>query len=533
LRPISEKLVAILLLALFVCDLISRRINFVGSLGTGFWLLSIVVLLVASVVAYVDIFRFARQHRTWRTWSTTSVWIAFVLVGCVNWDNLHYESTQQVATALHQLVDMAGSGFVGTSHFGYPTRGLFIAALPSLLFGRGPGSLFLGGALSLLIGLTLFARGFLVGKSPVAEDRRAALCVALLPHVPFFVAATYNYEQSNYPVGLALGFCGVTLRYGVERSLSSLLTAILLLYHLAFAYTPGLAVFFLGLVWLVDIARQKAKPKLHRQVALAALLGGTIVLLLSWLIRADVRLNGAIHHNTSVTTLQRSALVLEWIVRPQFSITGMSPVAQILLVVGVPYALAGKLGKRAACLVAWACLAIFFGAARRVGTSDYLPPESFFRIAIVFPVLLVVLEEALRRKKLPARVLLGAWIGCLGFGIFSYAHRIVTRPTERQAPIVRALYRAIPSAEREQRLTIATAPLEESNTFHSLQDFLPYFFPGANVRQGACETGASAYPIYLVLKYGSDCMREHDWEVKIDDSVYRIVHLPADPRLRP
>ena len=203
---------------------------------------------------------------------------------------LQHEATQEVAAGL-DATQQPGWNYTGVGHLGYPNRQYLIAAVPSLVLGRGLPALRLGFALPFLFGAFLFWSGAREAWSRLPGGGTAAALAALsVPAFPYAIDHLRWYEQTILPLAITLAAAGWLLIAVRRPTVPALLGLGWIGALLGCSYTPALASSALlaaALVWLAATSWRRAE----RGLALGWLAVATIELglaALSFLTRLDL-----------------------------------------------------------------------------------------------------------------------------------------------------------------------------------------------------------------------------------------------------
>lgn len=377
------------------------------------WVFLLAALVVYASYCMLQICSFSnRAGYGWVTFCTLIVLIAIFSLETVDERSLSHEATQQVGCTIRQLFEKDSDlGLWRSCHLGHFTRQYYLFALPTLVTGQSQLALNFGGMLYLIMGLVVFAWGAL---NRLPQSLSADLAVAMLLVVPlhwhYFNWAVLVFDESNFPC--AIGFIFVGLVLALDRQIQEkrpilvfcALTAFCLVLS-AYAYTPALAIFCLGLIWLPLLMRRQFGWKAGAALFVLLAVSGTVAAVLT----GDLKLDPP-----SGTSVSASAFVVERLLRGFHHLLfdslhppGTSYFFRILFIAAVILSLTAP--KRLA-LLAWCLLTIVIAFVSR---GYAMPPVEFglHRATVMIPIFLYVLLE-IARKWMPLR---SGWIVILMF----------------------------------------------------------------------------------------------------------------------
>ncbi len=194
--------------------------------------------------------------------------IVLVLVGVTGYvhTQINDEAIQQVAAGLGLLKSRRDLGLFSSGFVGYPARQYLLAALPSLLLGRGLVTLRIGFGGLFLIGYLSFVsslRRYLAPRKPEAAMLLAALAGALVALGSYPLLYARLFEQTTVPLAAILLFLAGTLRLADRPDPLGGLWVLWSVGFMPYAYTPALAAwaFCMGvLVYLVFTGSGASRP---------------------------------------------------------------------------------------------------------------------------------------------------------------------------------------------------------------------------------------------------------------------------------
>ena len=302
---------------------------------------------------------------------------------------IQHEATQEIADGLEAAQQPAWS-YTGVGFLGYPSRQYLVAAIPSMLLGRGLPALRLGFALPFLFGALLFwagAREWWLGLP--GGGTAAALVTLSVPAFPYAIDHLRWYEQTVFPLAATLAVAGWLLIAVRRPTVAALLGLGWIGALLGCSYTPALAsagLLAVSLMWLAAASWRRAERGLALGW-LAAVVTTVGVTALSFLTRLD--LFKEVDHPTFKAELAgslREAFAIFLFGSPRLF---LPPALFLPIIAVIVLGLIGRL-QLPGLAIAWWTLAVIVTAAVLSGYAN--PPPSFglHRALVVIPPLLLL-----------------------------------------------------------------------------------------------------------------------------------------------
>ncbi|MDH7476281.1 MAG: hypothetical protein QHH09_02295 [Microgenomates group bacterium] len=273
-------------LGIFIAGILTSRYPFFGKAGTIFWLMSWFFIFLFFIRQLIEMIKLVVNKKIFVALTLILLTAAIVLINIDNPKNISGETTQEINCMLTHFKFEKDWGFNKSCFLGYPSRQFILPVLPSLIFGRSLFALNLGGAIYFIIGLIIFASGTLsfLGKNKVA-DLITAIILSFIFHLYYFNHFMFLYEQSIYPFCFSLLAVGLFLHYLSKKSWPILILIGFTCLFLIFAYTPGIAVYFLIVFVLLGFLYSK-QINFYQKITIALII---IITLVSYLFSLKVR----------------------------------------------------------------------------------------------------------------------------------------------------------------------------------------------------------------------------------------------------
>ncbi len=298
-HPGFAKRMPLILLAIFVgieATYVCPAGSVLRAIAAWTWMASSVLVLGSALIS--SLVPFFRRD----SWSSRScAWylaafvapIVLVLFGVTGYAHtqINDEAIQQVAAGLGLLESRRDLGLFSTGFVGYPARQYLLAALPSLVLGRGLialrigfGGLFLIGYLSFLSSL----RGYLEARKSEAAALLAALAGVLVALGSYPLLYARLFEQTTAPVAAMLFFLAGALRLADRPAPLGALWILWSVGFMPYAYTPALAAWAFCMAVLACLAFTGFRAS--RPILAAALVYGAAALAVSLLAQVQANL---------------------------------------------------------------------------------------------------------------------------------------------------------------------------------------------------------------------------------------------------
>ncbi len=462
-------------------ELLARVVPEAASPGIFLWFGSYLYVLSFAAYCLTNLVQHAWQHKTPVTLLTLAI-ATFVVAW--HWRDpraLSGEATQEIACVLSQLTTTADHGYRESCFLGYPTRQLYLPAVPTLLFGRSMAALYAGASLYLLLGLVVFTSGIVrYFRYSAIGGWMNAILVGAIFHFYYFNSLTFQYEQSAFPFGLALLAVGLFFHY---RATPKPYLLVLLGYsglYLVYAYTPSLALLGLELVTLLYWAACDERSLWGRLPLVGLVLGLLLFLVTSFSLRGDLRLHDS-SGETGKQLMSDLATAFEHLLYQNHGNPMVSPLFSFVFVALVLACALGVFGKRAVPVALW-IIATIIAAEVAQGYAYYGIDYRLERATVAVPVFLGLLTAVCARWVRRAN----AWQLCVAALIIGssglYYHNLYMRslfPNPNWA-FIQWLESNVPAqpASTQPRSLYILYGADQYNNLASLYDALQYFMPG-------------------------------------------------------
>ncbi len=465
--------------------------------------------------------------------------LAFAVWGVSAAHPLHDELAVEIQCTLEQIGSSPDAGFGSLCHHGYPTRQYYLSALPSLLLGRCPVALKLGGTLPLILGLALFVSGAIAffGASGAA-DWALALALSLLVQSRFVIQWLVNPEQALFPISYSLAAVGLCLRYLVDKSTRTLLLILILLWLGAFAYTPTLSLLALGFAGLVALARREPSASRRRLIGL-----GLILLAGACLRSIELRRDLSLDHRERFPVLDvghgeqsladertigaRFRHTARQLLLPETGLGSLSGFAHAIELLVLAACLTTRLGAVPFWLAIWV-IATTLAGGTAAGHAILAPGDQIQRATVTWPITLVLalllLDRAARAgrwlREVPAVLLVGS---LLALGI--YLPRVLSRQKDTfQLSLVHWLA-AKPAGDLSGQPCFLMLPASFEPRMRGFSAYSRYLYPRMELGYlEACRpigVAVTGRRIYLTLP-------SHPCAAELERDGFRQIAGPAD-----
>jgi hypothetical protein len=441
--------------------------------------------------------------------------------------NLNGEASQQVAEGL-TLREGPDLGYTKGAFLAYPARQYVVAAVPSMLLGRGIWPLRLGYAIPFWAGMLVCYCGLrALFVSWGADTRVAAVTVLSFFTFPYVFWFLQRYEQTSLPPAFAMHVIGWGLLCFVKPTLFRFVNLLWPCGMAATTYTPGVAFWGLCLVFFLALAVKRWRE--HRPEALAWLgcaVFQTAVGCASLFVRLDLRL---LPQQRDHARNFYVGLKILFFGDPYFF---LSPILLFPILLYLLPALAFRFGPAHFAVGAW-CLATFAVSIAAEGVASPSADLALQRSLVVVPVLVTGMAWAFQRwagRRGASLSTAALWLLAGVLAIYSVQNLRRARSyffvTPREA-VIQDLIRQVErlGAAPESRLLLGFAT--DAGDLFNIHDFTLYFWPYADVVKGGPEV------LPRVLKR----LHETTWPavVYVDRAAWSPAPagLPADCRAEP
>lgn len=238
--------------------------------GSAWLLISGLILITAffrTLLPFIESTFWSAQDRNWYlvAYFLPVILVLFDIDG-VTYTMINTESTQQIGDILALVHERSDCGIFSMAFLGgaYPARQYLLAALPTLLFGKGLvtlrigyGALYLIGYLSFLSALRAYLKN-MNSAYPELISSFAAMMIAL-GNYPLLFARIF--EQTIVPLSLTLFFLAGLLFFLVRPSPFPALCIMWSLGLMPYSYTPSLAFWTLAMILLAYFCRPYTKTR--------------------------------------------------------------------------------------------------------------------------------------------------------------------------------------------------------------------------------------------------------------------------------
>lgn len=463
----------ILFFLLVIIDAGSHVTPSLGTVGLFLWIAS--YILPVGYFPFFKIIHLMRNRKFLITGITTVVLVSAIVLRIPDARYVSAETTQQIRCGLESISSRAGSGFNSNCFIGYPARQFYIPALPSYFFGPSIRALNAGGSIYVLFGLIFFVgSAMLFLKATVISDLFLATLVVSIFHITHFTKQMFQYEQSIYPFGLSLTLVGCYLLYMNTKKLSYLGLCGVVLYFLIHSYTPGLAMFFLGLFFFLANIFRKTSPVSHKALSAMIVIAGVIAFAMSVAIRQDLRLyQGQFSvSGLMVTTME----AVRYIFFTLFQNSFVSPIMIIPLILSlVLFCIWG--GGKGIIVVLWVIGTILTGIITK-GYVDYSIGFKLHRALIIFPVIfafgisLFAKRQFVLKKYLP--IFIGMYVIFFTTGLWYHHVNLSPNDRYRHTDFIQQFVQTTGHSSKNMAIYFDYRLQSE---FVSLNDSLLYFMP--------------------------------------------------------
>lgn len=466
------------------------RINF------WLWILSYLFFFALSLSLLLDLAKNILRRN-----SVLAPLVMFTLIGIVvtnaaSEKNLSGETAIETACAVNHILHSDDWGFRGTCLFGYPTRQLYLPAIPTLLFGRSLLALHLGGSLYVVIGLVIFTGGALkFFRYSRTGDLIVAILLSSIFHFYYVTHYLLFYGETIIPFDISLLLVGLHFLYRSEKKMTYLYLATLAGLYLAHSYIPGLSVFFLLILSFFYILVSPAVSQKHKIIVALLLFVSLSSLMSSLLYRGDVRFS-AQGTRTSEELFADVQTVLRNLVVGTDGPPAISRFYAPIFIVTLLSVLLFTLGWKEAVIGMWMVgvllLSVILKGYLYLGAVDRL-----YRFNPVVPIFLSVFSTVLFKGTIEhkQRYLMALFIYVLISGMYQFNMNTAAREPKIQYRVLTWLKSELPQLpnSKQTEVSIGLDP-QISALLGNINDFSRYFLPEAQFVPLPSREGIECFP---------------------------------------
>lgn len=411
-------------------------------------------------------------------------YLIFAGTGGVEDVNLNGEAAQQLAAGL----DLSASrdlGYTKGAFLAYPARQYVVAAVPSMLLGRGIWPLRLGYAIPVWAGMLVCYCGLrALFASWGADTRLAAVTVLSFFTFPYVFGFLQRYEQTALPLAFAMQAIGWGLLCLVRPTPFRFASLLWPCGMVATTYTPGVAFWGLCLVFFVGLAHSRWRE--HRPEALAWLscaIFQTAVGCASFLVRLDLRLQP---REGGLQKGYVTGLKIFFFGDPFFF---LSPILLLPVILYLLWALALRGGLAHFVLGAW-CLATCAISIAAHGVASPSADVALQRALVIVPVLVTGMAWALQRLALQRRAALSTaalWALTGVLAVYSVQSLVRARsrfPVTARETVIQDLVGQVEQLGLTPESPFVLGFATDADDLENIRDFTSYFWPNAQLALG-------------------------------------------------
>jgi hypothetical protein len=400
-HPVFSMFILAVFAGIVILDLITLKWPKAGQIGVVFWFLSYGVFIVFACKSLWFMIQGIWTRKQWFTLIMTLLLIGVVVSKTPDPERVFHESAQQINCILKHLSQDRDWGFHKNCFLvGYPSRQFLLPAVPSILLGRSPFALNLGGSLYCILGMLIFSGGMLtyLSKHLKQADLIGASLLACIPHFYYVNIIQFNYEQAIYPFNMTLIACGLILYImSGNKSLELLGISGLMGLYLIHVYTIGLAVYGLWIMVMFYLVKDRRMSTAQKLLILLLLLGSIISMSISFSIRGDVRLTGK--SPVDWTVLSKDLLLAgKLLFNPFKGSVVVNPWMTPLIPITLLLALSFFFGYELFFVGLW-CIATLLMTVYAQGYTHYSVHFRLLRTTIVVPVIITMIMVIIRKIK--------------------------------------------------------------------------------------------------------------------------------------
>jgi len=501
-----------ILILIPIVSLLTYKYPQFGKIGFVLWIATFIPIIKLSLNNLI----FIIKKKNYLTLLTIFILIFLIFINLKNPQNISHESTQEISCSLDLYAKSNDSGFLKTCLFGYPARQYFLPMLASLFLGRNQLALNLGNSLYFFIGISIFAKGI----NQYIDDQKkrdliTALVLSLILHLHFVNHFLFHlFEQSIYPFCFALISVGIYLQYIKEKRIELILLTALSLQYLIFAYTPSLALFFLGIIiFLYQYLKQKS-IKMHF-FYLLILLTSIINLAISLNIRSDLHIIS--EKNNQVYLMKEEIVkIIEHFAFQKHGTPTFSGISSLFIIMILLAAITLQLGWTAFLIIMWIIVTIIIGTISQ-GYFFYNFDFRLHRSLVVFPVFFTLLPLFVKKYQLKYKTLLFLFTIFLGSGLFAhFRFSADNKPTGQMAlefqPFIENIKHENQLLETQNKTATIYFIENSHDQFKPLNDMLIYFSPALHSKKYkgklSLATCQLKYNDYYVIKTDHKCFEK-------------------------
>jgi hypothetical protein len=466
----------IVLVGIVVADVLTDNFPLAGAAGTVLWLVSYIYVIVFGLVAARDLIRSSEAAAAPFGIFVVVMYLVITIVNVGTLRNFSSETAIEIGCAVHYLNAGGSLGFHQTCLFGYPMRQFLLPVLPTLAFGPSLANMNVGSSVYFLVGVIIFAAGVTKSfRSAYMGNLVGALLLSAFLQLHWWNHFYLIFEQSIYPLSLALVLCGLFLYYrlGDERRVLPLMGLVLL--WIIGSYPPSLATYGLAAVALLYTAYVRPDIRVPALVLFA-------LSAVSFWVSLGYRHDLNVGSGSTMDVRANLWLGFQHLIYQNYGIPWTTPFLVFPMVVAVALAVSGVLGRLAIPVGLWVA-GVFAFAIISHGYSLNSIDVRMHRALVAFPVLLTLVAVALSSRRL-ARMRNALEVLLLVFlliGVKYYADYRESIPPTPAIPFVSWLHAHVPNeGTSAQPMTMTLFPNSIPDLPGSL-DSLRYFSPNVQV----------------------------------------------------
>lgn len=381
------------MVGIVLADVLTNALPLAGAVGTVLWLISYVYIIAFTLVAGWDLVRTSKAAAAPFGIFVVVIYLVITVANVGTLRNFSSETAIEIGCAVHFLNAGGSLGFHQTCLFGYPMRQFLLPAMPTLAFGPSLVNMNVGSSVYFLVGVIIFAAGTTrLFRSAYIGNLVAALLLSAFLQLHWWEHFYLIFEQSIYPLSLALVLCGLFLYYrlGDERRSFPLIGLVLL--WIVGSYPPSLAMYGLAALALVYVATVRPAVRVPAAVLFAL---SVVSLWVSLGYRQDLKIGSG----STMDVRGDLWLGFEHLIYQNYGIPWTTPFLVFPMVVAVALAVSGALGRLAIPVGLWIA-GVFAFAIISHGYSLNSIDVRMHRALVAIPVLLTLVAVALSRRRL-------------------------------------------------------------------------------------------------------------------------------------
>lgn len=469
---------------LFLLTIGSRWYPALGRAGVIVWYVSYGLFFILALQNVSFILKNIFKKRFILTFTVMLFLILLVSNHLNDAQSISFETANQTNCILNHLKNPVDQGFNQTCMNGYPARQYLLSSLPSIIFGHNLWTLHLGGSLYFFLGLIIFSGGALRRFDDYKTgDLVTATILASFLHLYYFNHFMFIYEQSIFPFSMALIAIGLLFDFETEISVQPVLFLGILSFWLIYAYTTGLAVYFLLFFILFCSIFKKNQPRMIRVITLCVLSFSLLSFWLSLGVRGDIHVRDGGVSNIQLKNDVREAVKLTmWQGQANPMVSSVLNFAFLFIIFGSVLLLFGWEGL---VVGGWAISVILLAVISK-GYWYYPIDFRLHRALIIFPFLFFLIMKRFEKKELRTQKTTYTYFIIFLFilvtGIAFHHKQISTRKESRNNAITKWIITNFPKSYigKENHIFFDTpfaGPIDDS--YSSQNDYVAYLLPGS------------------------------------------------------